>query len=80
MVFAEGLLIFWNRHSINRFKAVDEDGYMAFDSATGQICRTGTRLPKQKVFSVDAGIGTTILPIRGYSVPEEPWRALKPGG
>jgi hypothetical protein len=40
MIVAEGLFILWNRHSINRFKAVDADGYVAFYSATGQICRT----------------------------------------
>ena len=30
----------WNRHPVNRFKPVDEDGYLAFDTATGQLCRT----------------------------------------
>ncbi|SRR6266404_8723905 len=52
MVVTEGFFILWNRHSINRFKAVDADGYVAFDSATGQICRTfqtSARLSKQEV-------------------------------
>jgi hypothetical protein len=40
VALAEGALIVFGRHSINRFRAVDVDGYMAFDSATGQLCRT----------------------------------------
>jgi hypothetical protein len=40
LVLAEGGYIFLARHPINRFKPVDEDGYLAFDSATGQLCRT----------------------------------------
>jgi hypothetical protein len=52
LVVVEGAFILLNRHSINRFKAVDVGGYVAFDSATGQICRTfrtTARLPKQEV-------------------------------
>jgi len=39
-VFAEGGYIVLYRHTINRFKPVDDYGYAAFDSATGQLCRT----------------------------------------
>ncbi len=48
---AEGAFILLRRHPINRFKAVDVDGYVAFDTATGQICRTfrtNASLRKQK--------------------------------
>jgi hypothetical protein len=34
------------RHPIARFKPIDEDGYLAFDSATGQLCRTFRPVPK----------------------------------
>jgi len=37
---AEGSYIFLHRHTINRFKPMDDYGYAAFDSATGQLCRT----------------------------------------
>lgn len=40
LVLLESGYIFLGRHPINRFKPVDEDGYLAFDSATGQLCRT----------------------------------------
>ena len=36
----------WAHHRINRFKTMDEDGYLAFDSATGQLCRTFRRGPR----------------------------------
>jgi len=39
-VVAEGGYILLHRNAINRFKPVDEEGYLAFDSATGQLCRT----------------------------------------
>ena len=39
-VFAESGYILLHRHPVNRFKPVDEDNYLAFDSATGQLCRT----------------------------------------
>ena len=35
--------IIWGHHRSNRFKTMDEDGYWAFDSATGQLCRTFRR-------------------------------------
>lgn len=38
--------IIWGHHRINRFKTMDEDGYLAFDSATGQLCRTFRRGPR----------------------------------
>jgi hypothetical protein len=40
VVVAEGSYILLHRHPINRFRTVDEDAYLAFDSATGQLCRT----------------------------------------
>jgi hypothetical protein len=40
VVVAEGGYIFLHRQNINRFKPVDTDGYMAFDTASGQLCRT----------------------------------------
>lgn len=39
-VVAEGGYILLRRHPINRFKAVDADGYVASDTATGQLCKT----------------------------------------
>ncbi len=39
-VVAEGGYIFLHRHPINRFKPMDDDGYVAFDTASGQLCRT----------------------------------------
>lgn len=44
VVLVEGAFIVLGRHSINRFRAVDEDSYMAFDTATGQLCRTIRRM------------------------------------
>ena len=40
VVVAEAGYIFLHRHPINRFKPVDDNGYAAFDTATGQLCRT----------------------------------------
>ena len=40
VVVAEGAYIFLHRHPINRFKPMDDDGYVAFDTASGQLCRT----------------------------------------
>jgi hypothetical protein len=40
LVLAESAYIVLGRHTINRFKPVDQDGYVAFDSATGQLCRS----------------------------------------
>jgi hypothetical protein len=40
VVAAEGGYIFLHRHPINRFKPMDDDGYVAFDTASGQLCRT----------------------------------------
>jgi hypothetical protein len=49
LVLAESGYILLVRHRpINRFKPVDEDGYLAFDSATGQLCRTARPRPVPK--------------------------------
>jgi hypothetical protein len=40
LLVAESGYIALNRHSVNRFKPVDQDGYLAFDSATGQLCKS----------------------------------------
>lgn len=40
LLLAESAYFLLNRHPINRFKQVDDDGYAAFDTATGQLCRT----------------------------------------
>src|SRR5467141_3561799 len=40
VIVAEGGYIFLHRHPINRFKPMDDDGYVAFDTASGQLCRT----------------------------------------
>lgn len=40
VVVAEGGYIFLHRHPINRFKPMDDDGYVAFDTASGQLCKT----------------------------------------
>ena len=47
-VLAESGYIVLHRHPINRFKPVDEDGYLAFDSATGQVCKTARPGPERK--------------------------------
>lgn len=40
LVVAESGYIFLHRHPINRFKPMDDDGFVAFDTASGQLCRT----------------------------------------
>ena len=45
-VLAESGYIFLHRQPINRFKPMDEDAYLAFDSETGQLCRTFRRGPR----------------------------------
>jgi hypothetical protein len=40
MLLIESGYILTTRHSIARFKPVDVDSYLAFDSATGQLCKT----------------------------------------
>jgi hypothetical protein len=40
MLLVESAYIFLHRRPINRFKPVDQDGYVAFDTATGQLCRS----------------------------------------
>jgi hypothetical protein len=41
LLAAESLYILSHRHPINRFKPVDGyDGLVAFDTATGQLCKT----------------------------------------
>jgi hypothetical protein len=40
LVVGEGGYIFLHRQPINRFKPIDNDGYVAFDTASGQLCRT----------------------------------------
>jgi hypothetical protein len=47
-LFMEGGYIFWHRHPINRFRTVEDNGYVAFDSATGQLCRTYRTKPSPK--------------------------------
>jgi len=40
---------FLARHElIDRFKPMDEDHYLAFDSATGQLCKTVRPIPTRK--------------------------------
>jgi hypothetical protein len=41
LLAAESLFILMHRHPTNRFKAVENyDGIVAFDTATGQLCKT----------------------------------------
>ena len=40
LVTVESIYIFVHRHPINRFKTISEEGFVAFDTATGQLCRT----------------------------------------
>lgn len=40
VVIAESGYIFLRRHPVNRFKPMDDYGYTAFDTASGQLCRT----------------------------------------
>jgi hypothetical protein len=46
--FAEGGYILWHRHPIHRFRPVEDNGYVAFDTATGQLCRTYRTNPTAK--------------------------------
>jgi hypothetical protein len=39
LVVESGYLLL-TRHPSNRFKTVDQDGFIAFDSGTGQLCKT----------------------------------------
>ena len=48
LVLLESGYILMRRHPTNRFKPVDEDAYLAFDSATGQLCRTFRQGPRPK--------------------------------
>jgi hypothetical protein len=48
VVVAEGGYIFLHRRPINRFKPVEDDGYAAFDTATGQLCKTFRARPSPK--------------------------------
>jgi len=48
VVIAEGGYIFLHHHPINRFKPIDDDGYVAFDTASGQLCRTFRSNPAPK--------------------------------
>jgi hypothetical protein len=48
LLILETVYILWGQHPINRFKPVDEDGYLAFDSATGQLCKTARPGPGRK--------------------------------
>lgn len=48
MVLAEGGYIILHSHPISRFKPVEENGYVAFDTATGQLCRTYRMKPSPK--------------------------------
>ena len=40
LLLTESGYIIATRHPIDRFKPVDSDDYLAFDSATGELCRT----------------------------------------
>jgi hypothetical protein len=40
LLLIESGYIVSTRHAIARFKPVDVDSYLAFDSATGQLCKT----------------------------------------
>lgn len=46
LLLVESGYIIATRHPIARFKPIDEDGYLAFDSATGQLCKTFRPTPK----------------------------------
>jgi hypothetical protein len=62
VVICESGYIFWARHRpINRFKSVDEDSYLAFDSATGQIC--GTARPRPAPRKVDESHSRSASPV-----------------
>jgi hypothetical protein len=45
----EGGYILLHRHSVNRFKRADDYGYAAFDTATGQLCRTYRVISSPKI-------------------------------
>jgi hypothetical protein len=45
----EGGYILLHPHSVNRFKRVDDYGYAAFDTATGQLCRTYLVISSPKI-------------------------------
>lgn len=42
-----------SRNPVNRFKPIDQDGYVAFDTATGQLCKTfRTKTVPEKIQSI----------------------------
>jgi hypothetical protein len=53
----ESSYILIHHHPVSRFKTVGEDGFVAFDTATGQLCRTfpaKTASNDQRPTSLDA--------------------------
>jgi len=75
VVVAEGGYIFLHRRPINRFKPVDDDGYAAFDTATGQLCRAFRARPSPKgiQYSRRQRKAKTICTRRAIRDPESNW-------
>jgi len=59
VVVGQGGYIFLHRRPINRFKPVDDDGYAAFDTATGQLCRTFRAGPSPRGVHYSPSAGQT---------------------
>lgn len=77
LLLAETAYIISDRHTINRFKPVDQDGYVAFDTATGQLCRSyRSRTPEKIVESAP----TSSLPSQSQPHPVDPILAMIEGG
>jgi hypothetical protein len=69
LLVGESVYIVLDRHTINRFKPVDQDGYVAFDTATGQLCRSYRSKALEKTFK--PAPTSSLLP-QSQSRPEDP--------
>lgn len=69
LAVGEGVYIALNRRTINRFKPVDQDGYVAFDTATGQLCRSYRTKVAEKIVKPAS---KSSLPSQSQAGPEDP--------
>jgi hypothetical protein len=77
LLLAESAYVLLNRHPINRFRPVDQDGYVAFDTATGQLCRSyRSKAPERAAQAAPA----SSLSRQSQSRPGDPILAMIEGG
>jgi|SRR5580704_6049887 hypothetical protein len=77
LLLAESAYVLLNRHPINRFSPVDQDGYVAFDTATGQLCRSfRSKAPERAAQAAPA----SSLSRQSQSSPGDPVLAMIEGG